>query len=212
MASRPGEVVASEVLDGVGAVDAEAGNVEAAAGTVWDNPPEGKHVGARAAEVAEAAPVGAQRGRAGFDDNLAEGHRDIERVAKAVTARSDADIQLGGRGGIDGLDMGFDVLGIPFVVIGTTTTGVETDHEGAEIQWKYETAIRGTTIGVELLGVEFVGDAVAPSVVYLSAVVELRGDREGVGGVCGISAAGLVVETCHIACEVDIARVTVGTA
>ena len=126
-----------------------------------------------------------------------------------ASARDLIIIKYGGSGGVDSLDMGLDVLGIPFVFVGAAAAGIEADYELFEVQRKDKAAVGGAAVGVELLGIELVSDTVAPGIAYLRAIVWLRGDGEGVCGVSGVGAAGFVVKARHIAREVDVAWVAV---
>ena len=129
---------------------------------------EGEHIAAAACDIAERTPVGTERGRARHGDNLAEGHGDVDGIALLVAAAGHLIIvQYGGCGAVHCLDVGFDVFGKPFVMVGAASAGIEADYELFEVQRKDKAAVGGTAVGVELLGIELVSDTVAPGIAYL---------------------------------------------
>ena len=144
---------------------------------------------------------------------LAKRHTDVEGVALDVGSTRYGDpisavIVERRLSGINSLDVGLDVLGIPIILIAATS--IKADNETFEVHGQDESAVSSTAVGIELLFVEFVGDTIVPDIVNrIGVVVRLRCDREGVGCIVGISLAWFVVEACHIARDVYVARITV---
>ena len=196
-----GQGVAGEVLDGADL----ASDIEGVGGVGGDRALEGEDVRAAAGEVVERAPARRERRRAG--DGLAERHGYVDDVALRVDAGRDGDVELGGRGGIDGLDLCGDVLGGPLVAAGLAG-GVETQDDGAEVQGQDEASVCGAAAGIELLVVEGVSVAVPPWIGGACVVDDVR-DGEGVGLVLGVLAAGEDLEAGHVARDADVAGVAV---
>ena len=116
----------------------------------------------------------------------------------------------GGGGGVNGLNVGGDVLDGPLVAA-AAAAGVEAEHQGAEVGGNDDASVGGAAVGVELLLREGPFGTVAPGVGGTSVVAD-GGDGEGIASIGVVLGTSIHLETSHIARGTDIAGVTVAAA